>query len=493
MSLAWNIEPDAEGPLYRQIADRIRASIASGDLGAGARLPPMRALANELDVNRDTVALAYDSLAQDGLVESIVGRGTFVRATPDGGAAARVDLAPGVERLLDIENARTRFGASDEMVPFHSLIPDPALYPVEDFRRAFNRAVAGAGSELFGYGEPQGYPLLREVLSGRFRVAGIDAQASDLVMCHGATQGISLAVRLFAEIGDSIAVESPTYHNVLATLAGLGVRPVEVPMERESGADLAALERALSRPDVKAFYTIPTFHNPMGTSTSLAHRRAVLEIAARYDKPVLEDAFEMDLRCSGRPVPSLAALDTRGLVVHLFSFSKSLFPGARVGSIVARGRTLDGLVALKHATDLSDATPLQAAMAEFMASGGYDRHLGRIRRELRNRHAAVSEALETHMPDGTYFTRPEGGYQIWVELPFELDTRELLADAAREGVLFAPGSQFRTDGSASRCLRLVLARTSVAQIQTGVAALGEVVKKHQRRASGSRQAASLHL
>ena len=132
-------------------------------------------------------------------------------------------------------------------------------------------------------------------------------------------------------------------------------------------------------------------------------------------------------------------------------------------------------------------------MAEFVTSGGYDRHLGRIRRELRTRHAALASALEAHLPEGTRFTRPEGGYQVWVELPFELDTRELLADAARAGVVFAPGSQFDAEGRASRALRLVIAQTSVEQIESGVAVLGQVVEAHRAAATGPRQAASVHL
>ena len=177
----------------------------------------------------------------------------------------------------------------------------------------------------------------------------------------------------------------------------------------------------------------------------------------------------------GKPVSPLASLDRDGFVVRLHSFSKSLFPGLRVGSVVARGRALDGLVALKQATDLSDALLLQAALAHFIEEGAYDRHLNRVRRALRERHAALDAALAENLPDGTRWTRPEGGYQVWVELPFEVDTRDLLAEASRAGVLFAPGAQFMPDGRASRCLRLTVARVNPEEIKKGLAALGRVV------------------
>jgi DNA-binding transcriptional MocR family regulator len=259
------------------------------------------------------------------------------------------------------------------------------------------------------------------------------------------------------------------------------------------GPDLEQLERTLARPDVKAFYTIPTFHNPMGTTTSLAARRDLVAVAARCGVPVIEDGFEMDLRTRGRDVPPLAALDDRGLVVHLSSFSKSLFPGLRVGSIAAHGRALEGLLALKHSTDLSDAMPLQAALEEFLRSGAYDRHLARLRKILRSRTDALLSALEDEMPPGTRWTRPEGGWQVWVELGIDVDTRDLLADAARDGVLFAPGAQFFVDGSPSRGLRLTMAQADEDEIRRGIAILGRAVQRHAEFGSSRLGAASVNM
>ncbi len=471
-------------PVYRQIADHIRDEVRASRIGPGSRLPPIRKLARDLGVNRDTVALAYEQLAAEGVVESTVGRGTFVNPSPPGipanGEAFEPPISSTVERLLDLERALPRFGSAPDAVPMHSLVPDSALYPADGFRRALNRVLTEHGPELLLYGGPQGHRGLREVLAERLARASVELTADDLVLCHGASQGISLALRLFTAPGDQVAVEDPTYHNVLATFSALGVKPAPVPM-RETGPDLESLDRTLERPEVKLLYTIPTFHNPMGISTSLAHRRALIEIARRHRKPVIEDAFEMDLRFAGKPVPPLAALDGSGLVIHLFSFSKSLFPGARVGSIFARGRAIDGLLALKRATDHSDSMPLQAAMAEFVRSGAYDKHLTGLRRILRSRRDVLLDALAREMPEGTRWTTPEGGYQCWLELPEAIDTGHLLADAARNGVLFAPGYQFHWDGRTSRCLRLTVAMADEQAIRRGVAALAASVRQRIER------------
>lgn len=485
-------------PVYRQIAEQIRDQIQAGELLGGARLPPIRQLASDLGVNRDTVSLAYDALSTEGLLEAVVGRGTFVRGAQPVNRWAEpvaISLAPRIASLLEFETGRPRYGSGDGAVALHSLIPDPAFYPMDAFRRCFNRVLTAGGPEIFLYGSPQGHPGLRSLLATRFNAAGIDVRADDLVLCHGASQGIALAVGVFAETGDAVAVETPTYHNVLSTLVAQGLRAAPVPMTDE-GPDLEALARTLARPDVKAFYTIPSFHNPMGTTTSVEHRRALLDIAARCGKPVIEDAFEIDLHHSAKPVAPLAALDSHGLVVHLYSFSKSLFPGVRVGSIAASGRTVEGLLALKHATDLSDSLLLQAAVQEFVATGAYDKHLSRMRKVLRERRDALLEALESEMPEGTRWTEPDGGYQVWVDLPGGIDTRDLLTDAVRAGVLFAPGSNFLPDRLGRRGssgMRLTVAQAGVDEIRRGITILGEVVRRRLAAEPVAREAASVQL
>jgi DNA-binding transcriptional MocR family regulator len=492
--MRFRIDRQSDAPVQQQIADQVRAEVGAGRLRAGDRLPAIRDLARELGVHRDTVAAAYERLAADGVVESTVGRGTFIAAgvTPASPDRRELVLSPLVERVLAWERSLPRIADVSGAVPLHALVPEPGLYPVDAFRRALGKVLAEGGASLLGYGAPQGHPLLRKLLAERLGRSGIEATADELVLCHGASQGIALALRLFATQGDAVAVEDPTYHNVLATLHSLGLRPVTVPMG-DGGADLDALERALAQPDVKAFYTIPTFHNPMGITTPLAHRRALLALAARAGKPVVEDAFQLDLGNGGKLAPPLAALDPHGLVVQLFSFSKTLFPGARVGSILARGRSVQALLALKRASDLADAMPLQAALAVLVESGAYDRHLAVLRRILARRRKALLEALDEEMPAGTRWTRPEGGYQVWVELPAALDSAELLPEAARRGVLYAPGQQFFCDGRRSNGLRLTVAMADEAAAARGAALLGRLVRERLAEEPRLADAASIHV
>src|SRR5262245_58527732 len=189
-------------PIYQRIAEGIRGEVVAARIRPGERLPPIRELARRLGVNRDTVALAYEALAGAGVVEASVGRGTFVAEAPGRADAVRVAGRPALsrlaERLLELERARPRFGSANGAVPLHTLIPDPSLYPSDEFRRALNRVLAKEGPDLLLYGEPQGHPRMREVLAARLAEAGIPVGADELVLCHGASQGISLAVRLLA-------------------------------------------------------------------------------------------------------------------------------------------------------------------------------------------------------------------------------------------------------------------------------------------------------
>jgi DNA-binding transcriptional MocR family regulator len=488
--MAFQLAPEqlsGGAPVYQQIAAAIRTQVESGALATGDRLPTIRALAERLAVNRDTVASAYEALAAEGVVDAQVGRGTFVRGLrPRGRASPPVtpSLSANAERLVGLDRARVAYGAGRGAIPLHALVPDAAHFPLDAFRRSLSRALAEGGAPLFGYGDPQGYLGLREVLAERLRAGGILVGPESLVLCQGASQGIALALRLFADVGDAVAVEEPTYQNALAALVALGLRPVPVPMA-PAGAELDALDRALARPEVRVLYTIPTFHNPLGTSTGLAHRTELLAIAARHGKPVIEDAYEMDLRYAGRAVPSLAALDEEGLVVQLLSFSKSLFPGVRAGAMVARGRHVEALLALRHAADLGGSLPLQAALADFVRAGAYDRHLAAQRKRLRSRRDALLAALAAELPEGVSWTEPEGGFQVWLELPEPLDSREIHADALRAGVLVAPGFQFHHDGRPSRGFRLSIAQADEQAIREGVRRLGRVVRERLAAGAGA--------
>ncbi|HEV7732667.1 MAG TPA: PLP-dependent aminotransferase family protein, partial [Candidatus Binatia bacterium] len=230
--------------------------------------------------------------------------------------------------------------------------------------------------------------------------------------------------------------------------------------------------------------TMPSFQNPTGISTSLEHRRRLLAIAARHGVPILEDEFQKDLRVHGRPVPPLRALDGTGRVIYVGTFSKALFPGSRVGWIVAPPSVAPAMVGLKRASDLASSSAVQAALANFCRTGEYDRHVRRASAELGIRLDRAIAALEQHLPRGSTFTRPEGGFALWVTLPDAIDTMALLPAAKQAGVVYSPGALFFTDGRRSSALRLSVALAGADDIERGIHALGDVARATLTRGRG---------
>lgn len=498
------IERGGREPVTKQIVQYLRRAIEAGRMGPGTKLEPIRVLARELGVNRETVASAYHELEVLGLTESTVGRGTFVvprqGGSNDGAQQASVaerPFEPVFSRLTAaaLRVSRVDYTAPSGAVHFERLIPDTSLVPRDEFRKALNRALLKGGAALYEYGDPRGHDRLRRALVERFARSGIECDADEVVITAGSTQGIAIAAKLFCDPGDAVVVESPTYPWAYAALLSMGLRVEPVPVVN-GGLDLERLDSVLARGGVRLIYTMPSFQNPLGISSSLAHRRQLLALAARHAVPVLEDDFEKDLRIRGRGAPPLRALDTRGVVLYLGTFSKALFPAARVGWLVTPRRISEAAIGVKRTMDITTSPLLQAGLAQFLREGGYDRHLRRVGRELAARLEAVERGLDTHLPPGSHFDRPEGGYIVWVTVPESIDTYALLAEAKRAGVVYAPGQLFFPDERRSSSLRLSLAQTNVTEIERGVRILGQVLRAALPRPSGRarpRAAAAIHV
>ncbi len=480
------IERRAREPVSSQIVAYLRRAIEAGRLAPGAKLEPIRVLAKELGVNRETVATAYRELERLGLTESTVGRGTFVQSqgpTPNGVAGGprpaerpfEPVFARAGEAARQTAAARIDYSAPEGAVHFERLIPDESLYPHEEFRKVLQRALAKGGAALYDYGDPRGDPNLRRALVERMARAGVECDPDEVLITAGATQGFAIVTRLFCDAGDSAIVESPTYPWSFGTLAAMGAHAVPVPLGPE-GMDLDRLDQALARGGARLVYTMPSFHNPTGVSTSLAHRRRLLELCAKHGVPVLEDDFEKDLRVRGRGAPPLRALDRRGLVTYMGTFSKTLFPAARVGWLILPPSLARAAQLAKRSLDLTTSPLIQAGLALFLKEGRYERHLRRVTKELAQRLEAAERALARELPEGARVAPVEGGFLLWVTLPAPLDAGALLADAKRAGVVYSPGELFHPDGRGGANLRIAVAHTPVPELERGIRILGEVTR-----------------
>ena len=473
-----------EVPLYLRIRDDLKRQIASGELAPGSKLPSSRQLAADLKVSRITVTNAYAELEADGLIESRVGAGTFVAApwpaapTPDAAAAPesprwQAGLETGIHPVRDAvlrETARTE----DGLITFGRARGDPRLFPSHLLRRFFSEVLADERSSALEYETGQGYGPLRAVLAQYLRRQGILAEPDDIVITAGAQQAIDLLGRALVRPGDCVVVECPTFPGALEVFETRGAELAGVPLDGE-GMSATALERALRQRRPRLIYTVPTFHNPSGVVMSAARRREVVTLAQRYDVPILEDEYLREVRFGSPIPPPLAASDRHGHVVHVGSFSKSLAPALRLGYIMARGPLCETLVSLKRATDICTSAIMQRAVCRFLESGAVYGHWKRVSHVYRRRQAAMVAALQRHFPPGAAWNVPPGGLLLWVELPAAVSVMRLFEDASREGVSFAAGPAFFLEPADQPFIRLNFAALDEAQIERGVAILGQLV------------------
>jgi 2-aminoadipate transaminase len=273
----------------------------------------------------------------------------------------------------------------------------------------------------------------------------------------------------------------------MAIFHGARARCLGVPMHTRPepgtalGIDLEALEATLAANRVKLMVLTPDFHNPTGTSMPLASRRKVLELAGRHQVPIVEDHIYARLHARDERVPSLKQIDRANLVIHIDSFAKVAFPGLRVGWIVAPATAIERLRIVKQTTDLHTDQLAQATLAEFLRRGLFSKHLAKMRKVYASRLLALDEVLQKHMPEGTRWTRPDGGMCLWLELPPGFDASELLIHAKERGVLFAPGRYFYVQNPLPNTLRLGYAGLDEKQIARGVATLAEVLRVEMRK------------
>ncbi len=494
------LDRQSHAPLYTQIAAQVRQLIRQGSLKVGDRLPPNRLLAESLGVNRSTVATAYDELLADGLIASRVGSGTFVAAVPAQASAqvaeTALPLAPlnweaVLPELREDEWLANRDAAQrKDCVAFTHALPAAELFPLDEFRRSVERVLRREGRSLLQLGASCGYEPLQQYLLQQLALAGIRATDDEILLTSGCQQALDLLRQVLLQPGDEVVIENPTYPGALSLFCQPQYKFISVPVGAQ-GLDLNALEDVLRRRRPKLIYIVPTFHNPTGVTMDLAARRRLVELAAQYRVPLVEDEIYRDLRYDGAALPPLKALDPYGVVIYLNSVSKVGFPGLRVGWVVAPRLLIKHLHALKQRSDLHGNLLAQAALADFARQGLLHKHIQRCRRSYAQRRDAMLQALQKFFPRDSSWTVPEGGMAIWVQLPESVNASELQVHARSRGIYFTPGPRFYATGARANTLRLSFTMLMAAQIEAGIKCLGELVEKQMISEQPDRSAQNL--
>lgn len=301
----------------------------------------------------------------------------------------------------------------------------------------------------------------------------------DICTTVGATEGLSLSLRAVARAGAVIAVESPAYFGVLQIIEGLGMRAIEIPAHPRTGLDVSAFEETIRAQPVHALVVNPTISNPLGSIMPEDERERLVRIARRADIPIIEDDVYGELVFDGsrpRPLRAFAGPSEDSNVLHVSSVSKTLAPGYRVGW-VAGGKWHDQIVRLKYGQSLACPALLGMAVAEFLASGGYDRHLRRLRSAVAGNVERYREAIVTAFPDGTRVSSPRGGFVLWVELPPGVDAVTLHEQALRKRIVVAPGPLFSARARFANFIRISAGTPWSERIEEAIGTLAKLVAR----------------
>jgi len=467
---------------YQQLADDLAQGIRAGSLRPGDRLPSVRTLCAERGISPSTVFQAYAQLEDRGLIERRERSGFYVRRDTLLTRPA-LEAAVPVRRVTPVAISELVFNVlgstrDTDVVPLGSAFPAPSLFPFEHLARSGARAMRRLKPANITGALTAGDENLRRQLRLRYALHGVTLSDDELIVTNGAMEALNLCLQAVTRPGDVVVVESPTFYASLQALERLNLKALEVSTDPAEGVNLDALEALLQRHRVAACWFMPTLQNPLGALMPDDKKRALVQLLARHQIPLIEDDVYAELYVGEhRPLPA-KAFDEQGLVLHCSSFSKCLAPGYRVGWAAA-GRFSSDVERLKMMSSLATSVPAQVAISDYLAEGTYDRHLRQLRRSLSSHQGEALALIQRHFPVGTRVTRPDGGYFLWVELPTGCDALDLYRTAAAQSISIAPGVLFSADRRFTHHVRLNIGhpfdeRMRQAFIKVGVGAAAQL-------------------
>ena len=470
------VNKSSDQPLYLQLYNQLHDMIINKQIPAEYKLPPIRKLSNKLSINSVTVVNAYKLLENNGLVYSKVGSGTYVMDLDNSVLAQKDDAeeSPQLEEIRFMD--RGQIVIEQNTINFASATPTPELFPTEDFKNALNEVLERDKGFAFGYQESQGFYPLRESIATYLSVPDSAITPEEIQIISGAQQGIDILAKALLDYGDYLIVESPTYTGAIAAFRSRGAHIIEVPLEHD-GINLNILEDKIKRYHPRFIYCMPNFQNPTGYCYSLAKRRALLNLANRYELLIVEDDYLTELDYGQRHLPPLRVIDHFNRVIYIKSFSKIFMPGLRLAFLTVPQELYNNVLAAKHISDISTPGLIQRAFDIYLRKGIWRKQIDFMREIYKERYYKMLDAVKDHFPDNIEYIPPEGGLTFWFGLPEGYLAQDLYKDCLKKDVLFIPGSVFYPTPRSSRYFRLSFAAVYPDHVEEGIKTIARSINK----------------
>lgn len=469
--------------IHVQIEKHIKDNIEKGILKKGSKLPSTREVSKFLSISRNSVILAYELLESEGIIESVKGKGTFVLAESK---SSKGDLHVDWEEMItdyaniceELDIVKNELPWKRGMISFKSIAPDESLFDLEEFKRAFLSVFSLEGDKLLNYGYAKGYKPLIDYLKEYMRKKGVDVENKDILITNGFTEGFDILLSTLTNEGDTIVCEEPTHNTAIKIMKSHGLNIESVKMDTD-GINTKLLGETLEKCNPKLVYLIPSYHNPTGIVMKGEKRQEVYEICEKHKVPILEDGFNEELLYSSSHVAPLASLCGNGNgIVYIGSFSKILFPGLRIGWILADEKLIDKLESVKRTRNIHSSFLDQAIFYKYMESGAFKKYMKKIRKHYKDKYNFTLLQVKKYIP--YEYILGEGGLHIFIKLK-GVNGREVLKECYKRGVVFMPGDIFYSNEDGSERIRLGFSRVSEEDIEKGIKIIGEVISEISNR------------
>ena len=468
--------------LYMQVATGLEKMIADDVLKIGEKLPSVRVLSDEYGISMGTAFQAYYHLEGKGLIESRPKSGYYVRFNhrrfPDLPKVIQPDALSHDVSVKEMINSIYGDIASpnDKVINFALAVPDISILPAAKINKSVMHALRNNKDHCLNYGHPQGNVELRKQIAKLAFNWGGKIKPDEVVVTNGCLEAITLCLRAVTQPGDTVAVESPNYFGIFQAIESMGLKVVEISSCFISGLELDCLKKAIKKFPIKAIVTIPNFNNPLGGCMPDENKKELVELINQHDIPLIEDDIYGELYFGKNRPRTCKFYDTKGLVMHCSSLSKSLIPGYRIGWAMP-GKFLEQVKQIKRMHNIASPSITQAAVAHYLQNGRFEYHLKSMRRSLHTQCLRYMQAIIDYFPEDTKVSRPHGGFVLWVELDKKVNAFKLRTEAMKHNISVVPGKIFSASCNYSNCIRISFGKPWNDDADYGLMMLGKMIRK----------------